>query len=90
MNPVQGVFTFPVRGGVQMPQKGGSNGLQGGFIVSMSEPFAKKADTQMGVCFFVAGRDSKRAATPKAGQKNMPATCFLARGRVPWIHDGSP
>ena len=25
-----------------MPQKGGSNGLQGGFIVSMSEPFAKK------------------------------------------------
>lgn len=36
-----------------MPQKGGSNGLQGGFIVSMSEPFAKISGRYLGVHYFV-------------------------------------
>ena len=37
-----------------MPKRGGSNGLQRGFIVSMSEPFAKISGRYLGVHYFVA------------------------------------
>ena len=60
--------------------------------VGGSSPFrrTKKADTQMGVCFFGISEEWTRKAGPgAAGVKNSPVDTCLARGRVPGFPDAS-
>ena len=60
--------------------------------VGGSSPFrrTKKADTQMGVCFFGISEEWTRKAGPgAAGVKNSPVDCFSGRGRVPPFPDAS-
>ena len=80
--PVVGVQITSPRGGAK-PGLGGANYLQGGAFVSFRPILAKnKREAYASLLFLVHRKGLVEGGHAEGGAKNMPATCFLARGRV--------